>query len=125
MAIESLERYGFILKEVNTCGETSGHMWCVGFDKSYSSVQQFLEHAHEDYAQEAAKAAKGGGANLEWESTYFHLVNPDKVRIRIFIPEDDGDIAPVSAKWAAIFPGEMSEEKKEQTLKEIRHLLEG
>lgn len=112
-AIQLLEQHSFILIHIRTHGETSGHMWCVGFDKEYDTLPGFLENAAADY-QAAAAECKNGGPNREWASTHFTLVRADNVLVHISIVEDDGDSSPQTATYMIVIPQSFSEEKQKE-----------
>lgn len=90
-AIHILERNNFVLSKVETGGESSIHMWTMGFNRKYSTLQEFLAKAEKEYAEAWEKAAKGGGPSIEWEGTSFVLLNNSRdIQIRIRVEEDNG-----------------------------------
>lgn len=115
-AIKLLERQGFVLKQIHTSGETSSHMWCVGFNRKYESFQEFLEKASPDYCRFASER-QDSGPHREWTSTNFRLVNADNVLVNISIVEEDGDISPRTADFCIRIPKVVPPEKKTEIIR--------
>lgn len=100
-AIHILEQNDFVFSLVETGGESSSHMWSMGFDREYHTVQEFFEKAEKEYEIERNKSMKDGGPSIEWESTSFVLINNSRdIKIDISIEEDNGKANPKYATYS-------------------------
>ncbi len=99
-AISILEAEGFVLSRISTGGESSSHMWTMGFDCKYKTLEEFYEKAHREFNDMWTKASKCGGPCVEWENTCFVLLNNTReIMMYIFMPEDRGDTGLQEARY--------------------------
>lgn len=72
--ITELEELGFVLTNIRLSGYQSSHDWEYAYKKQYSSFEEFLQYAMNDYENERSKIS-AIGAEPDWSFTVFELSN--------------------------------------------------